>query len=125
MDNCHGSCLLKDEANAEIVAEAIEHFDHNRYLLFGYVIMPNHVHLLVSPAPDHSLSSILQSWKRFSAREINKRNQTNGTIWQTESFDHIARSAAQLNHFQDYLRENPQKANLHVGQFLLNVPKEK
>jgi type I restriction enzyme R subunit len=107
------------------VAQALEHFDCDRYLLLGYVIMPNHVHLLVTPGPTHPLSKILQSWKRFTAREINKARNTSGQVWQRESFDHIVRSVAQLDRFQNYLRENPVNAKLREGEYLLKIPESK
>ena len=46
MDSCHGTCPLKSRDCAEIVADALRHFDGDRYLLGDFVIMPNHVHLL-------------------------------------------------------------------------------
>ena len=87
--------------------------------LGNYVIMPNHVHLLVTPRLGFSLSNILQAWKGFTAKEINKRLGTKGTKWLDESFDHIVRNSHQLVHFQDYIRQNPLKAGLKPGQFLL------
>jgi hypothetical protein len=78
--------------------------------------MPNHVHLLVSPHKDHSLNDILQSWKSFSAHEINKREKCTGQLWQHESYDHIVRSPEQLRHFENYIHNNPAKAGIKVEQ---------
>lgn len=46
LDSCHGQCLLQRRELALIVAESLLHFDHDRYLMGDFVIMPNHVHLL-------------------------------------------------------------------------------
>ncbi len=73
LDSGHGSCLLRNPAHSEVVATALECFDGQRYELGDYVVMPNHVHVLVAPREGYSLSAILHSWKRFSAREINRR----------------------------------------------------
>ena len=124
MDDSHGFCLLRKTQHAQTVAQALKHFHGERYLLLGYVIMPNHVHLLATLAPTETLSKNLQTWKRFTAREINQAEDRTGTLWQRESFDHIVRSASQLKHFQNYLRENPQKANLREGEYLLWLPEK-
>ena len=45
MDSCHGECLLREPGYGRIVAEALHHFDGDRYLLGSFVVMPNHVHV--------------------------------------------------------------------------------
>lgn len=102
-----------------MVESALLHFDGDRYDLIDYVIMPNHVHVLVSPKESHSMSSILHSWKRFTAREVNKLTGSSGQFWQHESFDHLVRGAGSLEGFIRYIRENPQKAKLKPGEFRL------
>jgi REP element-mobilizing transposase RayT len=119
LDSGHGSCVLRDPGCAEVVSTALEFFDGERYVLGEYVIMPNHVHVLVAPKEGHSLSSILHSWKRFSAREINRRAGRDGQLWQHESFDHLVRDAGSLAGFVRYIRENPENAKLREGEFRL------
>jgi putative transposase len=117
LDEGHGSCLLAKPENAEIVAKAMEHFDGERYLLGDYVVMPNHVHVLLVPLDGFSLTEILRSWKTFSAREINVREGRSGGLWQRESFDHIVRSREQLERIREYIAENP--AGLGERTFLV------
>jgi len=117
LDEGHGSCLLSKPGNAGIVARAMEHFDGERYLLGDYVVMPNHVHVLLVPLDGFSLTEILRSWKTFTAREINLREGRSGGLWQRESFDHIVRSREQLERIRKYVAENP--AGLKEGTFLL------
>ena len=119
LDSGHGSCVLRTPEYSALVESALLHFDGDRYDLLDYVIMPNHVHVLVSPKEGHSLSRILHSWKRFTAREINKQLGTTGQFWQHESFDHLVRGAGSLEGFVRYIRENPGKANLKPGEFRL------
>ena len=116
LDAGSGSCLLKNTDHAKITADALLHFDGDRYHLGEWVVMPNHVHALVSPHKDHSLNDILQSWKSFSAHEINKREKCTGQLWQHESYDHIVRSPEQLRHFERYIHNNPAKAGIKVEQ---------
>jgi REP element-mobilizing transposase RayT len=119
LDAGHGSCVLKDPHCSEVVEDALKHFDGIRYHLGRYVVMPNHVHLLVSPMEEHGLSAILKSWKGFTAREINRLNGTSGQVWQHESFDHLVRHAGSLEAFVRYIEENPRKAKLLEGEFRL------
>lgn len=45
---CHVACLLRQPVLAKIVADSLRHFDGDRYCLGDFVVMPNHVHLLVA-----------------------------------------------------------------------------
>ena len=119
LDNGGGQCLLKEEACRGIVAETLEYFEGERYFLDDWVIMPNHVHVLVASKPDYPLKKILQTWKSFSAKSINKLKNQTGSVWQGESFDHLVRSPAHLNHYRHYIRSNPHQAYLKDGMYSL------
>jgi len=116
LDGCYGACELRNPLNAQIVADALLFFDGERYNLGDFVVMPNHVHILVTPAIKWNISDLLHSWKRFSAREINKRMKQDGKLWQHESYDHIVRNEEQLKRIQRYIKNNPK--NLKAGEFL-------
>ncbi len=117
LDKGYGSCVLKNHEIAEIVEQTLLHFDGERYRLGDYVIMPNHVHLIVAPAAGEPLSGIMQSWKGYSAREINKVTGSKGALWMDESFDHIIRSEASLEKITAYIFQNPVKAHLASTDF--------
>jgi valyl-tRNA synthetase len=116
LDNGHGSCALKDERAAQIVADALRHFDGERYALDAWVVMPNHVHAIVTPKEGHELSDILHSWKSFTANRINELLGRTGQFWQHENYDHIVRSDSSLFHIRQYIERNPEKAGIKVGQ---------
>jgi putative transposase len=106
LDKGHGACVLRRRELAQIVADSLRHFDGQRYLLGDFVVMPNHVHLLVMPLGDTDIQAQCSSWKRFTATQINRVLQQTGEFWQTESFDHLVRSAAQFERIQRYIAEN-------------------
>lgn len=110
LDECQGSCLLADPACVEIVVRGIESFDGQRYRLDQWVIMPNHVHVLVTPNEGLLLDEILHVWKSFTSHAINRHLGRHGQLWQRESFDHIVRSSAHLERFRRYIRDNPAKS---------------
>ncbi len=118
LDSCHGSCVLKDAPNAEIVANSIKHFDGEKYDLDSLVVMPNHVHVIVQFREDGGLHTIGQSWMRYTARKINERIGRKGVLWQPEPFDHAIRSTDDFEYFQRYIVENPVKAKLATEEYL-------
>ena len=109
-----GSCLLKRHDIARKVCEALHFFDGDRYELGAYVVMPNHVHLLVRTLQpkEHPLETILQSRKRHTAQSINRYLSRAGTLWQEESFDRIVRDEEHLWRCIQYIGRNPKLANL-------------
>jgi putative transposase len=71
LDAGNGSCVLREPEAAEIVQDALFRFDGERYRLVAWVIMPNHVHVLLEVLPGFLLARVVQSWKSFTARRIN------------------------------------------------------
>lgn len=122
MNAGYGSCLLKEEKNAIIVADALKYFEGKRYELDEWIIMPNHVHVLVKPLKDYKLSEITHSWKSYTANEINKANNREGQLWLHESYDHIVRNDRALEALRNYIRQNPIKAGISIVPEASNVP---
>jgi carbamoylphosphate synthase large subunit len=121
LDQGHGSCVLRDPNVAGIVVDALRHFDGERYHLDAFVVMPNHVHLLVQPLTGNSLPEILKSWKRYAAKAINQKLGRTGTLWMEESFDRIVRDWDSLVRYRAYIGRNPETAKLAKGEFVLAV----
>jgi len=119
LDQGYGSCALKETELAQITLNALKHFDRNRYNLHSAIIMPNHVHVLFSPKDGHQLGDIVQSWKSFTSKEINRKLDTSGTFWQAEYYDRLIRSQKHFDRVTDYIVENPLKAGLSEGRYLL------
>jgi putative transposase len=78
--------------------------------------MPNHAHFLILPLLEHSLESIVQSWKQFSAKRINQRLGKSGSVWQEESFDRIVRDEEHMYRCLQYIGANPSKAGLSAAE---------
>jgi len=119
LDCCHGSCLLRDPLISHVVAQSLLKFDGLRYDLERFVIMPNHVHLLVQMRSPWELRKQCEGWLRFTGRKINRLQNRTGACWQSEPFDHIVRSEEQFRYLQKYIIDNPQKARLKAGNYQL------
>ncbi len=78
----YGSHLLRHPDVDAIVAGALRFFNETRHVLGRFVVMPNHVHVLVTPICGHELSDIRHSWKSFTSLKINKMFNRRGQFWQ-------------------------------------------
>jgi valyl-tRNA synthetase len=112
LDAGHGKCLLREKGIAEIVDNALKHFDGVRYDLIAWAIMPNHVHIIVRPRPGQKLSEIVHSRKSFTAKEINRRLAQKGSVWMDEYYDHVIRDEKDFANQVNYVLTNPEKAGL-------------
>jgi len=121
LDKGYGACVLRQAELSKIVAKSLLHFDGSRYHMGDFVVMPNHVHLIVCLLGETDIEAQCTSWKRFTAKEINQKLGTKGRFWQEESFDHLIRSPEQFDAIQCYIARNPERLN--PGEFHLYQPK--
>jgi len=112
LDAGHGACWLRDSRIAPLVAGALQHFDGQRYELFAWCVMPNHVHVIFHPKPDHTLTDLLHSWKSYTASQANRVLQRKGKFWMDEYYDHLIRDEQEFAHNVKYVLNNPIKAKL-------------
>ena len=107
LDRGMGECLLENPQCRDVVAKALLHFDDERYKVFAFVIMPNHVHVLMMPLGGWVMQDIMKSIKHYSALQINKLLGRNGNVWQRESFDRIVRDEEHYMNILKYIYRNP------------------
>lgn len=115
LDQGHGECILQHAPCADAVEQALRFFDGQRYQLQSFVIMPNHVHVLVRLQQDWPLERVVQNWKERSAKGINAVRNTTGQVWQKGYFDRLVRSAEHHAYISHYITQNPAKAGLRHG----------
>ena len=82
------------------------------YSVYGYCIMPDHLHLILKPDQRFNLSFILKMVKGSFARKVNRLASKDGSFWQAGFYDEAIRSEEQLYRQLEYLHENPVKAGL-------------
>lgn len=112
LDSGYGSCFLRDDSIAEIVEDALLHFDSERYALHPWCVMPNHVHTLFTPLREFKMSRIVHSWKSFTAHECNKVLRRTGKFWEREPFDRYIRNQRHFHNAVTYIENDPVKAGL-------------
>ncbi|MGV3616445.1 MAG: transposase [Fimbriimonas sp.] len=108
----HGSCFLSQPPVARIVQESLFHDHESRYELHAWVVMPNHVHVLLTPCEGISLEEILRVGKSVTATAINKHFGMKGRLWEPDYFDRLIRNPDHFERVRHYIEWNPVKAKL-------------
>jgi len=119
LDAGMGACQMRRTDVRAQVELCLLHFDGKRYDIDAFVLMPNHIHVLIKPAPGYHLSTLLQGIKGVSANRCNKMLGYKSTFWMDESYDHIVRDAKELAVFRNYIAGNPAKAGLKAAEYSL------
>lgn len=134
LDAGYGACHLRDPRMAKVVEDALLHFDGRRYKLLAWVVMPNHVHVIIempglgAPAssrremtpPRHAgkmpafpgLARIIHSWNSYTSTQANLILGCGGAFWQREYYDRVVRDQRHLRRAIEYIHNNPVKAGL-------------
>jgi putative transposase len=115
-----GPSWLSDQRVAAMVAESVHHRDGKAYDLDAFCILNNHMHIVFTPCLDadgscRSLSSIMHSLKRHTARQANLLLEREGEFWQHENYDHLVRDDADWRRIITYVLNNPVAAGLVKG----------
>ena len=97
---------------ASLVVKALRRGEElKRFVLRSWVIMPNHVHVLLEPSSP--VIAITKGIKGITAKEANAiLDRVGKPFWQDESFDHWVRNAAEFERVSSYIENNPVKAGL-------------
>jgi REP element-mobilizing transposase RayT len=112
LDRGHGSAILRNTRCAEIVQDALLHFNETRYGLRAWCIMPNHVHALVVTQRAHGIGLIVKSWKTYTAARINTALGRRGPVWARDYFDRFIRDNRHFATTVRYIERNPVAAGL-------------
>jgi putative transposase len=108
-----GPTWLKSPSVATIVMHALTYGESQRslYRMLAFVVMSNHVHLLIETV--NPLQKITKLLKGYTARRANQYlSRVGQAFWQDESFDHWVRNSAELERIVHYIENNPVTAGL-------------
>jgi type I restriction enzyme R subunit/putative DNA methylase len=108
-----GPLYLLQPPLAQMITESIRYGSDvlKQYELHAFVVMPNHVHVLLTPAAE--LPRIMQSLKSVTARRANAILGIKGErFWQRETYDHLVRDSAEFERIRRYIEWNPVSAGL-------------
>lgn len=124
LDEARGECLLRQERIAQVMARALEFFDGEKYRLFAWCIMPNHVHVAIRKINGYRLHEIAHSWKSYTANVANELTGNTGEpFWHADYYDRLVRTVSEFENVCQYIVRNPVDAGLEdwkwvgVGDF--------
>jgi len=110
LDSSKQGAYLFGEALECLVWVLYEYEKRMLYKIVSFAIMPNHVHLLIEQKTD--LQRIIKTIKAVSSKKINALLGKDGTFWSEYYFDKAIRDEKHMNTVQQYILDNPIKANL-------------
>ena len=111
LDKGRGQCHLERPEVGRLVEHALRFFHPARYELLAWVVMPNHVHVLLEQR-HMPLGEVVGSWKSFTAKKANRILGRRGRFWDEDYWDTYMRDAAQEARTCRYIENNPIKAQL-------------
>jgi REP element-mobilizing transposase RayT len=111
LDRGMGECSLRRANIAVLVEKAILYDNERKFRLFAWVVMPNHVHVLVEVG-ETPLTKLVQNWKSLVAVEANRLLGRTGRFWQPDYWDRFIRDTEQILKAIRYIENNPVKAKL-------------
>jgi REP element-mobilizing transposase RayT len=95
-------------AERGVVSRALRHRAGKLHHLLAFVVMDDHVHVLVEPL-GVPLERLTHSWKSFTTHELQRLHRREGQIWQGESFDRVVCNEDELRQKAEYIVGNPWK----------------
>lgn len=99
--------IFKESKAADILLESILFGRRQQwYYLLSFVIMPDHVHLVIIPR-EKNISECMKSIKEFSARRINALFSRKGSMWQAGFYDYLLDSEEKTLSRMRYIEDNP------------------
>lgn len=122
LDAGMGSCILKIPEIAEMIIENWNYFDKKKYDLIAFVVMSNHVHILIKSYKEISLSEVIHSWKSYTSKKfkgileaVNYNSndiEGNDIRWRRDYWDRYIRDEQHFISAVNYIHNNPVKAGM-------------
>jgi len=92
---------LTETSLARALLDSVDHYEQRqRWHATIFLVMPDHLHAILSFPAQEAMAKTIGQWKRFHAK-------ANGIIWQENFFDHRLRNLAEADLKFDYIRQNP------------------
>ena len=105
--------LFKAEPMAQLFIETLLRYrDQGRFQLLEFILMPDHFHLLVTPASEVSLEKAVQLIKGGFSFRVKRELGANLEVWQEGFTEHRVKDTADLQHHANYIRQNPVRGGL-------------
>ena len=103
---------LVDEKDKRIVICALDFYQRRgEFDLFGYVVMGNHVHLVLQPSPGRRLADVMRDFKKWTSR-CNAAKAPGQPLWERRYDDNLIRTPEEMLAVLAYIHSNPVRAGI-------------
>ena len=117
-ENRYGSCCLNNPHAAKIVIDAWYFYAGDWYDLYEWVVMGNHVHVLIRQYEGHRLGDIVGSWKSYTSKKISFLLNLPQPIWREGYWDRMIRDEGHFEKAKQYILNNPQKSGYNNWPYI-------
>jgi REP element-mobilizing transposase RayT len=109
--------VFANPANAALLIDCIRSMSQlGQAHVLAYAVMPDHLHLLLSPRNGENLSNVMRSLKRYAVKRINEASGRTGSLWQQSFYDRAMRNEEHLYQTIEYIHKNPVVADLVTNE---------
>jgi putative transposase len=117
--NDHRRCFLLEDDFREYLGRLLAASRKYAVAIHAYALMPNHVHLLATPACMEGIGRVMQAVGSGYVRRFNSRHERSGTLWDRRYFSALVGNDAYLWHCHRYIELNPVRAGIasHPGDY--------
>lgn len=102
----------RDQVAELMVATFLKYRDAGEFELHEYVVMPNHIHLLISIADEQKLGRVIQLIKGGFSHSLRQNGIVFRAVWEQRYYDRRVRDAHEFAEFSRYIRQNPVRKGL-------------
>lgn len=108
-----GRALFRSDRMVELFLETLQSYrEQGKFDLHEFVVMPNHIHVLLTPAPSVTLERAVQLIKGNFSHRVGREISRGLEVWQRGYIDHRIRDANDYARHREYIRQNPVRARL-------------
>jgi len=105
--------IFVDKNAVQVIFECIDWLTSRSYIdLHFCVVMPDHIHLVISLEGSKHLSEVIKSLKQYTSRRIKLILSLSDPVWQEQYYDHVIRKEENIIEIIKYCWYNPVRAGL-------------
>lgn len=108
----HQNLFQRTETADLLLATIVRNRDKGEFSLHEFVIMPNHIHLLLTVDHDHAISRAVQLIKGGFSHALGQTGLKLKAVWQPSYYEHRVRDEVEYERMRHYIHENPVRRHL-------------
>jgi putative transposase len=105
--------IFQRQENAELMLKTFfKYRDAGEFQMHEFVVMLNHIHLLLSVDDDHAIGRAMQMVKGGFSHALRENGPKRTAVWQPSYYEHRVRDIDEYRRMRSYIRDNPVRRGL-------------